>query len=137
MSKRIDDIYKSLKTSKKKYMVEIDMEGRLVGWSEDALELIGYTLEEMEELTVFDLVSDLDLLLDSFEHYECSIARDHDLKHTRKAHSLRYNDANGSDFEHEAHSSPVGLNVAAFGRVHYRSMVCLVGYYPSLFLLPA
>jgi PAS domain S-box-containing protein len=67
MSKKIDDIYESLKTSKKKYMVEIDMEGRFVGWSEDALELIGYKMEEMEDLTVFDVVADLDLLLEAFE----------------------------------------------------------------------
>jgi len=67
MPDRLDDIYTSLKRGSQKYMVEIDMDGRIIGYSADALGLLGYTKAEMEELTVFDLVTDLELLMESFE----------------------------------------------------------------------
>ena len=51
----------------RKYYVEVDMEGRFVGYSNDALDLIGYTREEMEDRNVFDVVEDLDVLLGAIE----------------------------------------------------------------------
>ena len=51
----------------RKYYVEVDMQGRFVGYSDDALDLIGYTREEMEGSNVFDVVEDLDVLLEAIE----------------------------------------------------------------------
>lgn len=51
----------------KKYFVEVNMEGRIVGYSEDAVDITGYTLEDLQEMTVFDLVEDLLELLAAIE----------------------------------------------------------------------
>ena len=69
MPDRLDEIYDQLQAGRKPktYMVEMDMDGRLVRYSDHALELTGYSKAEMEELTVFDLVTDLELLMESFE----------------------------------------------------------------------